>query len=74
MQSALIKDAMRKRVGIVERYLAHVPDRRGMRRTSLLGRENIHPSDATRRYPSPFDEACGQIASSFFKFSWRSAI
>jgi transposase len=45
LRSGVGKEAMRKRGDVVERSFAHVPERGGMRRTWLRGRENIHNSE-----------------------------
>ena len=42
LKSGVGKQAMRKRGEMVERSLAHVLDRGGMRRAWLRGRQNVH--------------------------------
>ena len=42
LRSGVGKQAMRHRAERVERTFAHILDRRGLRRTWLRGRENVH--------------------------------
>ena len=42
LKSEVAKGAMRKRGEMVERSFVHIPDRGGMRRAWLRGRQNVH--------------------------------
>src|SRR4051794_29952268 len=54
LRSEVGQQAMRQRAELVERSFAHILDRRGLRRTWLRGRENVHKalSDPRRRAQS----------------------
>src|SRR3712207_4055832 len=45
LRSEVGRQAMRQRAELVERSLAHILDRGGLRRTWLRGRENVHKRD-----------------------------